>query len=274
MFHSKSRPNNGANRIYEYAPGTTDHSQIRQAKLGDKEALRTLIELYSPLICTWCRKRDRSFDENELLADIWHKVYYGLQRFEHHTSPAKGTFRNWLSKCTQSTIAENRRQRHGHGRAVGGSTAQEQLASIADRYIDTTTAVRDDENDDGLTEVERLAAVLEGVIVRIRKTFRRPEYVDAFIAVRVNGWSVKEFVNGTSLQGGHVHNGIGRVATKLEKEIRSLVKYDSKASGQDLFDELLQVLPQIEEAVRKDTPDALRRLELPATEVLTYGELR
>jgi RNA polymerase sigma-70 factor (ECF subfamily) len=96
---------------------------------GSAAAWRELVDLYGPLIESWCRQAGVG---EATRADIGQEVLLAVHRGIASFDPAhpRATFRGWLWTITRNAILQWRRRQEPGG--TGGSTALARLAEIPD----------------------------------------------------------------------------------------------------------------------------------------------
>ena len=98
---------------------------------GSSQAWRELVELYGPLIESWCRR----FGVTETArADIGQEVFLAVHRGIASFDPGhpKATFRGWLWRITRNAVLQWRRRQEPQ--AAGGSTAQTRMAEVCEPW--------------------------------------------------------------------------------------------------------------------------------------------
>ena len=120
---------------------STSHSLLRRVKRNDAEAWQRLADLYTPLICYWCRRANFSQDDTEeITQETFRAVHASIANFRHERP--SDTFRGWLLTIVRSKIANLLQKQKRNPRALGGSAALrwlEQLPESIDE--DETSAV-------------------------------------------------------------------------------------------------------------------------------------
>ncbi len=112
------------------APESTSSGLIRQMKEGNPTAWERLLEVYSPLVYSWCRRAGLApADARDVLQDIFTRVAEKIGDFRH--DQPGDTFRGWLRVMARSKIADHFRAQGAGPRAVGGTDAKQLLDSIA-----------------------------------------------------------------------------------------------------------------------------------------------
>lgn len=96
---------------------------------GSADAWKELVDLYGPLIESWCRRAGLAESARaDVCQDILLSVYRAISRFDPNQPGA--TFRGWLWTITRNAVLQARRRPQPSGR--GGSTAATRLQQIPD----------------------------------------------------------------------------------------------------------------------------------------------
>lgn len=110
--------------------GSTQSSLLRRAAMHEDRAWQEIVELYGPLISTWCR---RSGADWHMTADCIQEVFLVLTNRLDTFRPTgeSGAFRAWLWSVSRNKLVDLFRAANRQPLASGGSTAHLALQSIA-----------------------------------------------------------------------------------------------------------------------------------------------
>ncbi len=112
------------------APDSTSSGLVRRMKDGDSEAWERLLEVYSPLVYSWCRGAGLPpADARDVLQDIFARVAEKIADFRH--DQPGDTFRGWLRVMARSKIADHFRGPGAGPKAMGGTNAKQALENLA-----------------------------------------------------------------------------------------------------------------------------------------------
>jgi RNA polymerase sigma-70 factor (ECF subfamily) len=113
-------------------PGqATSLSLLARVRAHDPQAWQRLVDLYRPLVLTWCgRAGVSSSDAEDVAQEVFAAVATSLDRF-HRDRPGD-TFRGWLRAVTRNQVLQHFRRHRGRPQAEGGSDAWENLQEVAD----------------------------------------------------------------------------------------------------------------------------------------------
>lgn len=136
-------------------PGSTSSAWLERLQARDSDAWAKLVQLYGPLVYSWCRRCGLPAQETpDVAQDVFQAVAANVSRFQRH---GPGSFRRWLKTVTQNKVHDHFRRRGGPAGA-GGSDAQQQLAEVPEEISS------DSEQADG-------SLFLKAVLDRIRPEF-------------------------------------------------------------------------------------------------------
>jgi RNA polymerase sigma-70 factor (ECF subfamily) len=113
-------------------PGSeTPLSLLERARARDEGAWRRLVDLYRPLVESWCRRAGlRNADVDDVTQEAIAAAAGGLSRFRRDCPG--DTFRGWLRVITRNQILLHFRRNQGRPKAVGGSDALDYLRELPD----------------------------------------------------------------------------------------------------------------------------------------------
>ena len=182
---------------------STSHSLLRRVKRNDADAWQRLIELYTPLICYWCRRsRLGPEDTEEVTQETFRAVYSGIGGLRH--GGPDDTFRGWLRTIVSSKIANLiQRQRHSPG-AAGGSAAIRQIEQLPDLVDDEETSV--------------VNSLYQRAMQLIEDKFE-PKTWQAFLLVVVQELSPEDVADRLGMTPGAVRNARWKVLRELRMQL-------------------------------------------------------
>jgi RNA polymerase sigma-70 factor (ECF subfamily) len=110
---------------------STSRSLICRLKAADPEAWRRLVDLYGPLVYSWCRQaRMQPADAADVLQEVFRAVAGKIGEFRHDRPG--DTFRGWLRVIARNKIRDHYRSREGQLEAAGGSDAYRRFLELSD----------------------------------------------------------------------------------------------------------------------------------------------
>src|SRR5687767_13258672 len=109
--------------------GSTSSSLVARVKVHDPQAWRRFVELYSPLVYSWCRRAGlQSPDAADVLQDTFQAVAVGIRSFQH--GGPDQTFRGWLWTIARNKLRDHFRRRNVQPQALGGTAGDEELQRL------------------------------------------------------------------------------------------------------------------------------------------------
>lgn len=97
-------------------------SLISRVRADDSQAWQDLVQLYTPLVAFWCRRRAvRDADVHDTVQEVFFSVCRNLDAYQAQADG--GGFRAWLWTITRNKIIDALRRQHRLPIGRGGSTA-------------------------------------------------------------------------------------------------------------------------------------------------------
>lgn len=94
-------------------------SQIRDA--GDREAWRSFVDRYAPIVYGYCRCRGlQHADAQNVSQEVFGRVSQAIQRFEYDAE--RGRFRSWLGLITHQQLIRHCQLRSRAGKALAAAS--------------------------------------------------------------------------------------------------------------------------------------------------------
>ena len=112
------------------ATGSVPTSLIQRLKAHDEAAWQRLLDLYVPLLFSWCRRSGiQATDAADVVQEVLQAVNRGIAGFRR--SGPNDTFRGWLRIIARNKIHDHFRSRADRPVAVGGSEALARFMDLA-----------------------------------------------------------------------------------------------------------------------------------------------
>jgi RNA polymerase sigma-70 factor, ECF subfamily len=110
-------------------PSSTSPSMLARVKASDPEAWRRLVQVYGPLVYSWCRRWQLRAED---VADIFQEVFQAvaLQIASFRSDRPGDTFRGWLWSITRHKVGDHFRRQGRQPIAAGGSDAHQQMLEL------------------------------------------------------------------------------------------------------------------------------------------------
>ncbi len=103
---------------------------LRLRDVRDRQAWAVFVEVYGPLIFSYCRQRKlQDSDAADVSQEVLTRLSKALPNFEYH--PDRGRFRDWLGVITHRELLQFWRRRQSATRMQVAS-GQEQIETMAD----------------------------------------------------------------------------------------------------------------------------------------------
>lgn len=128
MSNSTGREARGASSSVSRSAST---SLIQRLKSNDEGAWQRLLDLYVPLVFSWCRRSGmQAQDSADVVQEVFRAVIRGIAGFQY-TRP-NDTFRGWLRTIARNKIRDHFRDRADQPVAMGGSDAHQRFMEVAE----------------------------------------------------------------------------------------------------------------------------------------------
>jgi RNA polymerase sigma-70 factor (ECF subfamily) len=104
---------------------------LDRVRAGDPPAWERLVRLYGPIIYEWARKAGL---EPNSAADVVQETFRSVlgRVADFRRSGAGESFQGWLWTITHNKLRDRARRQKAQGRGVGGTSANQRMAEIAD----------------------------------------------------------------------------------------------------------------------------------------------
>jgi len=110
--------------------GATSTSLIRRVQAGEHQAWQRLVDLYGPLVYGWCRQSGlQAVDAADVVQEVFCAVAAHVARFRRERPG--DSFRAWLRTIARNKLCDHFRKLGRQPQPRGGTTAQQDLAQIA-----------------------------------------------------------------------------------------------------------------------------------------------
>lgn len=187
--------------------GSTSSDLISRLRAHDPSAWERLVQLYGPLVFYWCR---RAGLQHDIAADVFQEVFSAIAANVGNYQQRKGSnFRGWLWTITQNKIHDHFRRLAKHEQAVGGSTAQQQLANVASYQPD------EDADEEDLNE---LSGLLHRALNVVRCEFEQRTW-QAFWRTAVDGEESAAVATDLGVTPNTIRQARSRVLRRLRDEL-------------------------------------------------------
>lgn len=175
---------------------------------GSAEAWRELVDLYGPLVDSWCRRAGLAAAAR---ADVGQEVFLAVHRGIATFDPSRprATFRGWLWAITHNAVLQWRRRREPQ--AAGGTTAMGRMAELPDAWSADSAA-------DPLSTPDETASLLKRALAQIRPTVE-PQTWNAFWNTAVVGRAAPDVAEELGLTPAAVRQAKSRLLRRLRRQL-------------------------------------------------------
>jgi RNA polymerase sigma-70 factor (ECF subfamily) len=175
---------------------------------GSTDAWRELVDLYGPLIESWCRHAGvPPASRADIAQEVLLAVHRGIAKFD--PGHPRATFRGWLWTITRNAVLQSRRSLEPEG--AGGSTALARLAEVPESWLSgNEEAPPADSND--------TAALIARALDQIRPDVEEQTWA-AFWNTAVLGHSATEAAADLGMTPMAVRQAKSRVLRRLRKQL-------------------------------------------------------
>jgi RNA polymerase sigma-70 factor (ECF subfamily) len=179
-----------------------------RVRAGSSDAWGELVDLYGPLVDSWCRRAGLSAAARaDVGQDVFLAVHRGISGFD--PTQLHATFRGWLWTITRNAVLKS--LRHRQPPPPGGSTALARLAEIADPWVDASS-------DDPISTPDESASLLRRALDQIRPTVEELTW-QAFWSTTVLGRSAPDVAQELGLTPAAVRQAKSRILRRLRRQL-------------------------------------------------------
>ncbi len=184
---------------------------VRLRDLQDTEAWFEFVEIYTPVVYGFLRKRGlQDADAADVTQDVFRKVSRSIRGFR--CDRKLGSFRGWLLTVTRTSLADLHERR---GRQPVGSAD-----TAVHRLLEEESA---DDGSQQTWESEYRQSVFGWSVRQIRKDFEEKTW-QAFWKAGVEGLAAKDVAKALGMSVGAVYTAKCRVLDQLKQTIQGIEK--------------------------------------------------
>lgn len=188
----------------------TSTSLIQRVKLHESTAWAQLVDVYGPLVYSWCRVRGLSeHDASDLVQTVFLTVSTAIERFRREQK--SDTFRGWLRTITRHAIADHIRAIDEKPQARGGTTGQIRIMDLAD-----DDAHAPGESSDGDVLPSERAMLCKRFLEILRPEFE-PQVGESFERTTIHGDRAADVAASLGITVSSVYKSKTRVLKKLRQ---------------------------------------------------------
>lgn len=188
----------------------TSRSLLGRIQADDPAAWRRLVDLYGPLVFSWCRRFDLPEQE---IADVFQDVFQAVATHVagFRRERAGDTFRGWLRTITQNKVRDHFRKLGREPGGAGGTEAQIRFARLPDAGLP-------EEDESGATEADAERRLFGQALDLIRGEFEGRTW-QAFWRTTVDGSTTSAVAHELGMSPGAVRVAKSRVLRRLREEL-------------------------------------------------------
>ena len=191
-------------------PGLTRSTLLNGLRLQNEAAWERFVELYVPLVYSWCRRDRCSIDDApDVVQEVLAAVAGNIDRLRHESGDS---FRAWLRTITRNRVIDYHRASQKRPNAVGGTDANSHLQKHAEQL---------DDSDDGTRQRER-AELLSRALQMVKGDFEDTTW-QAFWKSTVDGDSTAEIAQQLDLKPNAVRQARYRVIRRIRDEFGDIL---------------------------------------------------
>ncbi len=189
--------------------GSTSLGLISDARHDDAAAWVRLVQLYAPLVASWCRRWGvATQDTVDLVQEVFAAVADHLDQFRKERP--SDSFRGWLFTIARNKATDYYRRRASQPIAIGGTEAALRLTQIHDPNTCSELG--------GATVDTGFSKLLSRALESIQASFTEQTW-QAFWGVVVEGRATSDVAIQMGMQSGAVRVAKSRVLSRLRTEL-------------------------------------------------------
>ncbi|MFT4557824.1 MAG: RNA polymerase sigma factor [Planctomycetales bacterium] len=200
---------------------STSRSLLVRVRNDEEEAWTRLVDLYSPLVCYWCRQNGLAEqDLPDVAQEVFQAVATNIERFRD--DGPNSTFRGWLRTVARSKVADSFRKKGKEPDAAGGTDAQFRFNQLEDPHTGSVGNEVADENCEAALSEER-RVLFRRALELIQQNFEDRTW-NAFWKVAVEGRPAADVAEELNMKPGTVRVSRCRVLARLREEFGDLIE--------------------------------------------------
>ena len=198
---------------------STSRSLLVRLRADDEAAWKRLVDLYTPLVCHWCRRLNLSDqDMPDVYQEIFQAVMSNIQKFRRDRP--QDSFRAWLRTITRSKVYDFYRRQSREVSAAGGTEARQRIDAIPTRNAELP--LDEEAEDDSVDDASDRTLLFQQALQLIQRDFE-PRTWQAFWKVVVDGMAAKDVALDLGMKPGTVRVAKSRVLARLRSEFGDLI---------------------------------------------------
>jgi RNA polymerase sigma-70 factor (ECF subfamily) len=191
----------------------TSLSLLQRIRNGDAAGWRRAVELYTPLVYHWCKRRGvEGADADDVLQEVFQAAAESIGTFRRER--AGDTFRGWLRAIARHKVLAYWRNRSRQPDAQGGSSALRRIQEVPDSA---------DEAAEDAADADQMSALFHRALGLLRGEFE-PRTWQAFWRTAVDSQSSSDVGKELGMTPNAVRMARSRVLHRLREELGDLVQ--------------------------------------------------
>ena len=192
------------------SPATRASLVLRLRDTADREAWQQFVDVYSPLVYGYLRRRGiQDSDAADLMQDVLRSVASAADRLDY--DPQRGSFRGWLFTITRNKMNTFLSRQRRQARGTGDSATQ--------ALLEEGTARSDDAEAQWDQEYQR--RVFQWAAEQVRADFGEGNW-QAFWLSAVEGKSAKDISATLNMSVGAIYVAKSRVLARIKETVQQL----------------------------------------------------
>ena len=191
----------------------TSVSLVQRVQQNDAVAWQRLVDVYSPLVYTWCRQHGlSSHDGADILQEVFRAVHRAIGKFRRERPG--DSFRGWLWTITRNKVRDHFRAVAARPNPAGGTDAQLRFAELPEEEppTDVSAAVGDGNS-----------SPFYGTLQLVRNEFEDRTW-KAFWRATVDGHATADIAADLDMSVNAVRLAKSRVLRRLRSELEGLIE--------------------------------------------------
>lgn len=200
---------------------STSRSLLVRVRNEEEDAWTRLVDLYTPLVCYWCRQNGLAEqDLPDVAQEVFQAVASNIERFRD--DGPNSTFRGWLRTVARSKVADSFRKKGKEPEAAGGTDVQFRFNQLEDPHPNSAgDGVAAEDGEAALSEERRV--LFRRALELIQQNFEERTW-SAFWKVAVEGRPTADVAEELNMKPGTVRVSRCRVLARLREEFGNLIE--------------------------------------------------
>jgi RNA polymerase sigma-70 factor (ECF subfamily) len=191
----------------------TSLSLLQRIRQGDATGWHRVVELYTPLVCHWCRRWGvDGADADDVMQEVFHAASSSIADFRREREG--DTFRGWLRGITRHKVLAFWRTQERQPASPGGSSALQRLQEVPGPEADASEDAADADQTSQL--FHRALGMLQGEF--------EPRTWQAFWRTTVDAQPAPNVASELDMTANAVRMAKSRVLRRLREELGDLVQ--------------------------------------------------